>query len=59
MSVSHDAVAVLYVSSNELACGSLGLMSVSYDAIALGCGLLVCIHNALMLETSIPGSCWP
>jgi len=57
--VSHDAVAVLYLSSSELACGSLGLMSVSYDAIALGCGLLVCIHNALMLENSIPGSCCP
>ena len=34
MSVSHDAVAVLCVSSNQLACCSPALMSVSHDAVA-------------------------
>ena len=42
MSVSHDAVAALYMSSSELACGSLGLMSVSSDAVTSECGFANC-----------------
>ena len=45
MSVSHDAVAVLYVSDSELACGSLELMSVSSDAVTSECGIASCTYS--------------
>ena len=45
MSVSHDAVAVLYVSNSELAFGSLGLMSVSSDAVTSECGIASCMYT--------------